>query len=145
MFSSLHSEKIIRDLFWYRCTTNCDICQCYWSHFLWYRVNSLVWLLPLKITNKCALSSRHVIVAELHETGCSTGCLFVLFQAGLFLSSPLCASDCSATWHERTIESFWKCVCVCFCLVRSLGVCVCMFVCLPGNSKTKQGWDKQKC
>lgn len=76
--------------------------------FLWYHVNSPVWLLPLEITNKRVLSSRHVIVAEVHENGCS-GWVFFCFVSGrpssFLLSTPL-FSDCSATWHERT-----KCFC----------------------------------
>ncbi len=37
----------------------------------------------LKITNKRVLSSHRVIVAELHENGCSAGCFCVLSPADL--------------------------------------------------------------
>lgn len=55
--------------------------------------------LHLKITNKRVLSSHRVIVAELHETGCSTGCFLFCFVSGRprSFSSHLCVSDCSAT------------------------------------------------
>lgn len=144
MVLKLHVEGIIRNLFPYTVdvlqtvrfagateVTFCGIVSTLlseWSH--------------LKITNKCVLPTRHVIVAELHETGCSSGCLFVLFQAAFSLSSPLCASaqqdDMKGRWRV-----FWS-ACV-RAGGRAGGLGVCVFVCLPGNSKTGQGWDKQKC
>ena len=73
--------------------------------------------LHLKITNKRVLSSHRVIVAELHEAECSTGCFFcfVLFQADLvpFL---LISMSLTAQQHDMKGRRVFLEVCVCGCV-----------------------------